>query len=73
MWLCTSTICTRRLSVIEAEQLLRVVMQDLVGNFLQQAEPLDMGKGLPVDLPILQHRIVAAGHELIEAERFEGT
>ena len=42
-----------RLLVIEAEQLLRVVVQDRVGDFLRQAEPLDIGKGLPVDLPIL--------------------
>ena len=70
--ICASTICTRRLSVIEAKQLLRVVVQDLVSDFLRQAEPLDIGKGLPVDLPILQHRIVAAGHDVTGAERFEG-
>ena len=70
--ICASTICVRRLLVIEAEQLLRVVVQDLVGDFLRQAEALDIGKGLPVDLPILQHRIVAAGHDVIGAERFEG-
>ena len=51
--ICASTICVRRLLVIEAEQLLRVVVQDLVGDFLRQAEPLNIGKGLPVDLPIL--------------------
>jgi hypothetical protein len=72
VWICASTICVRRLLVIEAEQLLRVVVQDLVGDFLRQAEALDIGKGLPVDLPILQHRIVAAGHDVIGAERFEG-
>ena len=72
VWIYASTICMRRLSVIEAEQLLRVVVQDLVSDFLRQAEPLDIGKGLPVDLPILQHRIVAAGHDVTGAERFEG-
>ena len=72
VWICASTICMRRLSVIEAEQFLRVVVQDLVSDFLRQAEPLDIGKGLPVDLPILQHRIVAAGHDVTGAERFEG-
>ena len=71
-WICASTICVRLRLVIEAEQLLRVVVQDLVGDFLRQAEALDIGKGLPVDLPILQHRIVAAGHDVIGAERFEG-
>jgi hypothetical protein len=72
VWICASTICVRRLLVIEAEQLLRVVVQDLVGDCLRQAEALDIGKGLPVDLPILQHRIVAAGHDVIGAKRFEG-
>src|ERR1700719_3185531 len=67
-----STICMRWLLMIEAEQLLRVVVQDLVGDFLRQAEPLDIGKGLPVDLPVLQHRIVAAGYDVIGAEPFEG-
>src|SRR5262249_12663060 len=62
----------RRLLGIDAEQLLRVMVQDLVGDFLRQAEPLDIGEGLPVDLPILQHRIVAASHDVIGAERFEG-
>src|SRR4029077_2546798 len=33
---------------------------------------LDIGKGLPIDLPVLQHRIVATGHDVIGAERFEG-
>ena len=70
--ICASTICIRRLLVIEAEQLLRVVVQDLVGDFLRQAEPLDIGEGFPVNLPILQYRIVAAGHDVIGAKRFEG-
>src|ERR1700722_2043053 len=67
-----STICMRWLLIFEAEQLPRVVVQDLVGDFRGQAEPLDIGKGLPVDLPILQYRIVAAGHDVIGAESFEG-
>jgi hypothetical protein len=66
-----STICMRWPLMIEAEQLLRVVVQDLIGDFLRQAEPLDIGKGLPVDFPVLQHRIVAAGHDVIGAECFE--
>src|SRR5215475_9597546 len=72
VWICASTICIRHLLAIEAEQLLCVVVQNLVGDFLRQAKPLDIGKGLPVDLPVLQHRIVAASHDVIGAERFEG-
>lgn len=72
VWICASTIRVRRLLVIEAEQLLRVVVQDLVGDVLRQAEPFDIGKGFPIDLLIPQHWIVAAGHDVIGAERFEG-
>src|SRR5262245_1020642 len=59
-------------SMLEAEQPLRVVMQDLVGRRLGEPEALDIGKGLPVDFPILQYRIVAAGHQVVLAKGFEG-
>src|SRR6516225_3343662 len=71
-WICASTICERLRLVIEAEQLLRVVVQDLVGDFLRQAEAKEIEKGLPVDLPILHHRMVAAGPDVMGAERFGG-
>ena len=55
----------------EAEQLLRVVVQDLVGIGLGQSETFDIGEGLLVGLVILQYRIVAAGHQVIGAKGFE--
>src|SRR6201986_4999663 len=47
----------------ENEQALSVVVQDLVGIGLGQAQALDIGKGLLVGFVILQYRVVAAGHE----------
>src|SRR5260370_36775111 len=56
----------------KAEQPLRVVMEDLVGIGFGQPETLDRGEGLLVLLVILQSRIVAAGHQVICPESFEG-
>src|SRR3954469_6507738 len=58
-------------SMLEPEQGLRVVVQDLVGRFLRQAEALDIGERLAIDFPILQHRIIAAGDEMVGAKGFE--
>src|SRR5882762_1829463 len=58
-------------SVVEAEQRLCIVMQDLVGVALWQSEPLDIREGLLVGFVILQHRIVAAGHQMVGAERLQ--
>src|SRR5205085_5546734 len=59
-------------SVREAEQRLRVVVKDLVGDGFGQAEPLDIGEGLFIRLVILQDRVVAAGHQMVGAKGFEG-
>src|SRR6267142_2818428 len=56
----------------EAEQGLCVVVQDLVGVGLGQPEALDIGEGFLVGLVILQYRVVAAGHQMVGAEGFEG-
>ena len=55
----------------KAEQRLRVVVQDPVGDGLGQAQPLDIGEGLLIGLIILQDRIVAAGHQVIGAKGLE--
>src|SRR5207245_10249077 len=47
------------------------MMQDLVGVALWQSEPLDVGEGLLVGFVILQYRIVAAGHQMVGAERLQ--
>src|SRR5262249_22877086 len=46
--------------MLEAEKLLRVVVQDLVGVGFGQPQTLDIGEGRFVGLVILQYRIVAA-------------
>ena len=58
--------------MLEAEQFLRVVVQDLVGIGLRQAEAFDIGEGLRVGFVILQHRVVAAGYEMICPEGLRG-
>src|SRR5947207_13138537 len=60
-------------SVLEAEQCLCVVMEDLVGVALWHSESLDISEGLLVGFVILQYRVVAAGHQMIGAERLQRT
>jgi hypothetical protein len=56
----------------EAEECLGVVVEDLVAIGFGQFQTFDIGKGLLVLFVILQHRIVAAGHQVIGAEGYEG-
>src|SRR5258707_4889100 len=58
-------------SVVEAEQRLCIVMQNLVGVALGKPEPLDIREVPLVGFVILQHRIVAAGHQTVGAERLQ--
>src|SRR6516162_6442158 len=51
----------------EAKQRLCIVVKDLVGDILRQAQPLDIGEGLLVGFVILQYRVVAAGYQLTAA------
>ena len=55
----------------EAEEFLRIVVQDLVGVGLRQSQPLNIGEGLLIGLVILQYRIVTAGHLVVGAKGFE--
>src|SRR5437763_12233177 len=50
--------------MVKPEKRLGVVVEDLVGIGFGEAQPLDVSKGLLIGLVILQHRIVAAGHEV---------
>ena len=59
------------ISVLKPEERLRIVMQDLVGVGFRQSEPLDIGERLLVRLVILQDGVIAPGHQMIGAERFE--
>src|SRR6185437_15170066 len=63
--------CIAASLVVETEQLLRVVVKDFIGDRLGQPQPLDIGEGRSVALEILQHRIIAAGDEVILAKGFE--
>jgi len=56
---------TDALLMLEAEQMLCVVMEDLVSILLGQPHPFDKGESLLVFLPVLQDRIVAACHQVI--------
>ena len=51
----------------EAKQRLCIVVKDLVGDILRQAQPLDISEGLLVGFVILQYRVVAAGYQLTAA------
>jgi hypothetical protein len=59
-------------SMREAEEGLGVVVEYLVEVGRGQAEPADVGEGLLVGLVILQHGVVAAGHQVARAEGFVG-
>jgi hypothetical protein len=62
----------RHASVVESEQRLRIVVEDLVRIRLGQPQPLDVSEGLLISLVILQHRVVAAGYQMVGAKGFEG-
>src|SRR5215469_11070857 len=59
-------------SVSKTEYRLRIVVKDLVGIGFGQSQALDISEGLLVGLVILQHRVVAAGYQMVGAEGFEG-
>src|ERR1700686_4090104 len=59
-------------SLRETEQRLGVSVQDLVNIRLRQSEPPDRGEGLLVGLVILQHRVIAAGQQMVGAEGLVG-
>src|ERR1700719_601979 len=67
-----TTYSGRRQLMTKTKEGLRVVVQDLVGVGFWQAQPLDIGEGLLVFFVILQYRVVAAGHQVIGSEGFEG-
>jgi len=47
------------------------VVEKPIGVGFGQPQPFDIGESLFVGLLILQHRIVAAGYQVIRPERFE--
>jgi len=55
----------------KAEEGLGVVVENPIGVGFGQPQPFNIGESLFVGLVILQHRIVAAGYQLIRPERFE--
>src|SRR6185312_17032838 len=52
-------------SVGQAEQCLGVVVQDTVGGPIREFDATDESEGFAVLLVILEHRIIAAGHESV--------
>jgi hypothetical protein len=56
----------------QAQELLRVVVEDLVGVRLGQPHPLDPGEGLLVGLPLLQDRVVAPRDHVVRSEGLDG-